>query len=478
MRILVFILLFPIVSLSQSITSPPGRTYQVSTSGQDASGFIISGFGPSDVILTSIGLVNPPSGTTFSMLTTTGLTRATGYNTWANITRISFIGTMSNVNNALSTLKINTGTVLGNVQISVSTTLSPSGYYYNPINGHVYRPISTSATYDNAKLLASQQTFKGQTGYLVTITSSNEESFVIANVPQNNIWFALTDRAQEGYWRIDAGPENGTLIKTQNGQLSGNISGQYNNWCGGEPNNAGGEHFAVTKWGGGSCWNDLPGNWSNPYIVEFGTWANPQDATFTDFYTANTINTVAITNTLSGTISIPNTLSSRPLLTLYRVVNDVNVLVDYKTVEINGNYSFTLPYQNTTYRLVPSLIVQGVTSTDFDLVFQEVQNINTPNQTSPGLVMTGTKQWKAADANKNGILDLGDAYKVVAHTTGLLPITEVLWFNPSDYDNINKTNFQNINNVSFFTINVTTTNITQNIKYCILGDLNLSHSSQ
>ncbi len=476
MRLLLIILLFPFVLFGQSITAPPGRTYQVNVSGQDASGFVINGFG-SETLLTSIGFVNPPAGVTFSITTTTGLSFATGYNSWTNQTRLSFTGTQANVNNALASLKVNTGATTGNVQISVSTTINPTGYYYNAINGHFYRPISTTATYTNAKTLASQQTFKGQTGYLVTITSSNEESFIIANVPQTNIWFALSDRLQEGYWRIDAGPENGTLIKTANGQYTGNIAGQYNNWCGGEPNNAGGEHYAVTKWGGGSCWNDLPDYFSNPYIVEFGTWSNPADATFTGFYTANTTNTVAITNTLTGTVTIPAGLTSRPLLTLYRVVNGSDVLVDYKTVATNGTYTFVLPYQNSIYKLVPSLTIQGITSADFDLVWLEAQNINVPPGTLPGLVMTGTKQWKAADINKNGILDLGDAFLSAAHNSGYRLINEVLWFTSTDYDLITRFNFGTINSVTSFTLNVATSDITQNIKYCILGDINLSHSS-
>jgi hypothetical protein len=477
-RILVILFLLPLTILGQSITAPPGRTYQVSTAGQDASGFSISGF-TTETLLTSIGFVNPPAGVTFSITTTTGLTFTTGYNSWANQTRLSFTGTQANINNALASLKVNTSATLGNVQISVSTTVNPTGYFYNPINGHFYRPIAAGATYDNAKALSAGQTFKGQTGYLVTITSANEESFIITNVPQTNIWFALTDRVQEGFWRIDAGPENGTLIKTQNGQTAGNIVGQYNNWCGGEPNNAGDEDFAVTKWGGGSCWNDLPGtaNWANPYIVEFGTWTNPADQTFTGFYSANTINTVAITNTLSGTVTIPATLSSRPLLTLYRVVNGVDQLVDYKTVATNGTYTFTLPNQNSTYKLVPSLTIQGITIDDFNLVWGETKNINTPSNTLQGLVMTGTKQWKAADINKNGVLDPGDAYLVAAHLTGFRSITEALWFTPSDYDLITRTNYSTINSVVSFTINVTTSNVTQNIKYCILGDINLSHSS-
>ena len=475
MRFLVILFLFPLTVLAQSITAPPGRTYQVSTTGQDASGFAINGF-TTETLLTSISLVNPPTGTTFNITTTTGLTAASGFTLAGNKTRLVFTGTITNINNALASLKVNTGSVLGNVQISVATTVNPAGFFYNGTNGHFYRPISTGTTYTNARAAALNTTFKGQTGYLVTITSADEDAFIFNNVPQGNIWFALTDEVVEGQWRIDAGPERGTLIKTSNGQTAGNIVGQYNNWAGGEPNNAGNEDYAVTKWNG-SQWNDLPNNFSCPYVIEYGTWTNPADATFTDFYTANTINTVAITNTLSGTVSIPATLTSRPLLTLYRVVNGVDQLVDFKTVAIDGTYTFTLPQQNSTYKLVPSLTIQGVTATDFNLVWGEIKNINTPSNTIQGLVMTGTKQWKAADVNKNGVLDPGDAYLVAAHLTGFRPITEALWFTPVNYDLLTRTNFSTINPVASFTINVTTSNVTQNIKYCILGDINLSHSS-
>ncbi len=459
----------------QSITAPPGRTYQVSVSGQDASGFVVSGF-TTETLLTSISLVNPPTGTTFNITTTTGLTAASGFTLTGNKTRLVFTGTITNVNNALASLKVNTGSVLGNVQISVATTVNPAGFFYNGVNGHFYRPISAGNTYTGARAAALSTTFKGQTGYLVTITSADEDAFIYNNVPQSQIWFALTDEVSEGMWRIDAGPEAGTLIKTSNGQFAGNISGQYNNWAPGEPNNAGNEDYAVTKWNG-TQWNDLPNNFSCPYVIEYGTWTNPADARFTDFYTANTTNTVAITNTLTGTVTIPGGLSSRPLLTLYRVVNGVDQLVDYKTVATNGTYTFTLPNQNSTYKLVPSLTIQGITSADFDLVWGEMQNESTPPVTAQGLVMTGTKQWKSADVNENGVLDLGDAYLISAHNSGYRPITKVLWFTSSNYDSVTKLNFSTINPVTSFTLNVATSDITQNIKYCILGDVNLSHSS-
>ena len=461
--------------MGQSITSAPSRIFQYNTSSQDASGFVLNGFNSSDVLLASIGLVNPPAGTTFSITTTTGLSFATGYNTWSNIIRISFTGTMSNINNALNSLKINTGGTLGNVQISVSATVNPVGYYYNAINGHFYRPISTGATYDNAKTLSTQQSFKGQTGYLVTITSQDEQNFIIANVPQNNIWFALTDRLQEGYWRVDAGPENGTLINI--GNYNGNPQpGTYQNWCGGEPNDAGGEDYAVTKWGGGGCWNDLPSSYNCAYVIEFGTWSNPQDQTFTGFYAANTTNQVSL-GSISGTISVP-TLTTYPTISLYRVVSNSDVFIETKTVTSNGYYTFSIPFQNSTYKLVPSFSVYGVTSADFNLVYDECRNINTPLNTTSGLVMTGNRQWKAADVNKNGKLDLGDAYLVASHITNFRPLTEVLWFNATDYNNITRFNFGTINPVTSFTINIATSSVVQNIKYCILGDVNLSHSSQ
>jgi hypothetical protein len=461
--------------MSQSITSAPSRVFQFNTNSQDASGFVLNGFNSTDILLTSVGLVNPPAGTTFSITTSTGLSFATGYNSWSNQSRLAFTGTMANINNALNSLKINTGGTLGNVQISVSATVNPVGYYYNPINGHFYRPISAGNTYTGARAASLLTTFKGQTGYLVTITSADEDAFIFNNVPQSQIWFALTDEASEGQWRIDAGPEKGTLIKTSNGQTTGNIVGQYNNWAPGEPNNSGNEDYAVTKWNG-SQWNDLPNNFNCPYVIEYGTWTNPQDQTFTGFYGANTTNQVSL-GSISGTISVP-TLSTYPTISLFRVVNGSDVFVETKTVTSSGYYTFSIPFQNSTYKLIPSLDVDGITLNDFNLVYDECRNINTPPNTTSGLVMTGNRQWKAADVNKNGKLDLGDAYLVASHITNFRPITEVLWFNTADYNNITKLNFGTTNPVTSFTINIGTSSVVQNIKYCILGDVDLSHSSQ
>ena len=282
--LLIFLLSISFLGFGQSVSAPDSKSFTQSTNGQDASGFVLNGFNATDILLTSISLVNPPSGTSFYLNTYNGLTAASGFNLIGNKTRLVLTGTMANINTALASLKINTGSIKGNIALSVAATVNPTGYYYNGVNGHFYKPVPAGNTYTGARAASLLTTFKGQTGYLVTITSADEDAFIFNNVPQTNIWFALTDEVTEGRWVIDAGPEKGTVIKTSNGQLNGNIQGQYNNWAGGEPNNSGNEDYAVTKWGGGSQWNDLP-NWSNPYVIEYGTWSNPDDATFTEFYT-------------------------------------------------------------------------------------------------------------------------------------------------------------------------------------------------
>ena len=279
-------LLISFLGFGQSVSAPDSKSFIPSTTAQDGSGFVLSGFSATSTLLASISLINPSTNTTFYLTTTTGLTAASGFTLSGNKTRLVVMGTMASINTALAALKINTGSVVGNVQISVAATVNPVGFYYNGVNGHFYKPVTTGTTYTGARAASLLSTFKGQTGYLVTITSASENAFIYANVPQTNVWFAATDEVIDGRWVIDAGPEKGTVMKTSNGQTAGNIPGVYNNWAGGEPNGSNhSEDYAVTNWGGQSTWNDLSNNWNNPYIIEYGTWSNPDDATFTEFYT-------------------------------------------------------------------------------------------------------------------------------------------------------------------------------------------------
>jgi len=576
---LIFILTVQIQSFSQTVNTPSATSYSQNTSNQSASGFSLSNFNTSATLLVTIGLVNPPSGTTLTLSSYSGLTRSTGYNSWSNFTRISFTGTQSNINTALSNLKVNTGSIPGNVYIAVTATENPSGYYYLPSNGHFYRPMSwpssgysgTSPTiYTNLLSLATTQTFKGQTGYLVTITSQDEQNFVQSNVPGSNILIALSDRNQEGVWKWDAGPESGTTIKTSNS--GGNVSGQYNNWCGGEPNNWGsGEDYAVTKWGGGNCWNDFgppassfPGSISG-YVVEFGTWSDPANQTFTDFYTGfvthqisctaaqtpssptavngsrvgtgtvsisatvpsgvtvdwytsssggnpivtgstsyttpsissttkyytqarnsttgclsstrtEVIASVSINETISGVVSIPNGLTLRPTLKLYLVENSNETLLQTVMVNTDGSYTLNPTTHNKTYKIVPSF-TPILTMVDFDSVFYEAMNENTPDSQPVGVYLKTGQKLKAGDVDGNGKITIADAYLIAADISGLRELNGSYWYNNSSYSNLSKSNFQN-NGSTSFTVNLGTTSQTLNIKYIGKGDANLSESSE
>jgi hypothetical protein len=359
MKKLLFTIIGILISLSgfsQSVSSPTATSYAQSTTNQVVSGFSISGFNTSATLLITIGLVNPPSGTTLRLNTTTGVTASTGYTLTSNFTRISFTGTQANINTVLASLRLNTGSTPGNVYIAVTATENPVGYFYLPSNGHFYRPISTGAFYNAAKSAAAATTFKGQTGYLVTITSSDEDAFIFNNVPQSQIWFALSDVAQEGFWRIDAGPENGTLIKTQNGQFAGNIAGQYNNWAPGEPNNSGGEHYAVTKWNG-SQWNDLPNGFSCPYVIEYGTWTDPANQTFTNFYTGFVTHQIACSPATSPSVptGINGSRTNAGVVSL-SVTTGTGITADWYANSTGGNVlpggsgtlSYTTPSISTT----------------------------------------------------------------------------------------------------------------------------------
>ena len=581
-NIFLFLLVFlPLLVFSQSVNSPSASSYSQNTNNQLVSGFSLSNFNSSATLLVTIGLVNPPTSVTLSLTTTSGLSLSTGYLSWSNFTRISFTGPQANINNALASLRLNTGSAPGNVYIAVTATVNPTGYFYFPPNGHFYRPLTwpagamytgtNNSVYTNIKTLATQQSFKGQTGYLLTITSQDEQNFVQANVPGNNILFALTDVGQEGVWRIDAGPESGTIIKTTNS--GGLVAGRYNNWCGGEPNNWGsGENYAVTKWGGGNCWNDFgppassfPGSVGG-YVVEFGTWTDPANQTFTDFstgfvthqiactplqtpspptavngsrtspgtvtlsatagtgqtidwyanqfggnpiatgtfsYTTPSISTttryyaqarnittgclsntrtevtatIGISEKITGVIKIPVGLVNRPTLKFYIVEGGIETLIETVTVNSNGTYTLNPTKHNVTYKIVPEFNSYSLSLTDFNNVFSEARNQNTPNNLPVGLVLDNGLRLKAGDIDNNGYINIADAYLIGANLTGMVPFKKVLWFTSSNYDLINTVNYNTIQPQEHFIVNFTTTNVTLNIKYIVSGDADLSSSS-
>jgi hypothetical protein len=499
----ILFLLLSFLATGQSVTAPVAKSFSVNTTGQDASGFSLSGFTSTDVLLTSISLVTFPTGTTFNLNTTTGLTAASGFTLTGTKTRLVVTGTMANINTALTSLKINTGTTKGTIKISVAATINPTGYYYNGVNGHFYKPVTVGTTYTSARAASLTTTFKGQMGYLVTITSASENAFIFSNVPQANIWFAATDEVIDGKWVIDAGPEKGTVMKTSNGQLTGNIAGVYNNWAGGEPNGSNhSEDYAVTNWSGASTWNDLSNNWNNPYIIEYGTWSNPDDQTFTEFYTNSTSHTngaVLSANfnfniasgidktSFSGKIAYftnPNiwtniSTTAKPLSGLGKV----DMSADFDTTKTNMGFVF----QSYPTATLSTLTNQIVTVSDVYLAFKELSNKGLSGD--GGYEFTSGIQYMNADVNGDNLFNEEDTYRLLQHLTGARNLTDncntlSCWMklmSTTDYNSVTKLNwgtFDNNSKDTYAPLNPIARTYTYNYDVNVFwkGDVNLSHS--
>lgn len=125
-------------------------------------------------------------------------------------------------------------------------------------NGHYYEAIRDTLTWDQARAAAAAMTHNGLQGYLITITSADENAFAAGLTNGVEFWAGATDAAVEGQWIWADGPEAGQALT-------------YTNWNSGEPNNAGDEDYLHVNYATFAGWNDIPGTYGNPfYVVEFG----------------------------------------------------------------------------------------------------------------------------------------------------------------------------------------------------------------
>lgn len=194
------------------------------------------------------------------------------------------------------------------------------------------------------------------------------------------------------------------------------------------------------------------------------------------FAFSNVGSVTIITETISGTITIPTGLSVRPQVKLYLVENNTETLLQTVTVSTTGTFTLNPTKYNSTYKIVPSYSA-SLTSDDFQNAFNESQNENTPNLLSPGLVLNSGPKMKAGDINKDGKVTIPDAYLIAVDISGIITFDEVYWYTSSDFNSLTTSNFHTISPSTSFTVNFTTSSVTLNIKYIVKGDTNLSSSS-
>ena len=387
----------------QMITAPAPLTIEANASNVDAGDFVVNWANTTDQILVSISL-EYQHGATFSLPVTTGLTLNTGYTAWSGITSIVFYGTKTNINTALAAMTLSMGAVKTAVKINVEASGYDANYVYNPANKHFYRYVAGNITYSTAKTNAATYSFKGKTGYMVTVTSDAENTFINTNITGTNVWLAITDAVTDGTWVIDAGPELGTVLKTQNGPTAGNIDGQYNNWCTGEPNGANhSEDYAVGKWNGNACWNDLPNSYAtvNGFVVEISA-DFPAGSDYTGVYSTYAVhnNDIAFTlasannTTLNSTTvsNFPNLFGGLQINTGNTVTLNASTTLNTNKIVFNGTGKLVLT--DNTSKWIP-----GTSSTTNTFVHSPTTN-STPNYWSV------TSSW----SNVSGSTGVGDAF--------------------------------------------------------------------
>ncbi|HEX4611952.1 MAG TPA: hypothetical protein VH092_27395, partial [Urbifossiella sp.] len=151
-------------------------------------------------------------------------------------------------------------------QLGAATYFSGTGHYYQFVS------FPVSPTWLTAESDANSRADLGLTGYLATITSQAEQTFVASLVGGSTAWLGGSDAFSggENVWDWVTGPEG-----TQNGGAGlpfynslGPVGGAYTNWSSGNPNNSASGYVAMSA--NGTWVSLLNGGTVGGEVVEFG----------------------------------------------------------------------------------------------------------------------------------------------------------------------------------------------------------------
>lgn len=245
----------------------PGMIITGSTNITSAKVFIGDGYisGEDRLVYTTTNGITGSFSSTTAILTLTGNRSTSDYQD--ALRNVKYENTMDTPNTAVRNVTF----VLGGNAV------------YNPDTGHYYEAVDNGANiaWTAANTAAQSRDLYGLQGYLVTITSSNENSF-IGSKASADAWIGASDASVEGDWRWVTGPEGtenagaGRQFYSGLGGAGGfAVGGEYNNWASGEPNDAGGEdHAHMYGSHAQKDWNDYPDSLNvRYYMVEYGGMA-------------------------------------------------------------------------------------------------------------------------------------------------------------------------------------------------------------
>lgn len=138
--------------------------------------------------------------------------------------------------------------------------------------GHYYKVYLGPGTYDEVLEIAAKYSHEGESAYLATITSEQENEFLAKLIDESgldSVWIGAQDKRFEGKWSWVNGPEKGHPF-WEGGMEGQAVDSKFVKWSSGEPNDVGEEDCGVLLKTGG--WNDAScENAQYSVIFEFGT---------------------------------------------------------------------------------------------------------------------------------------------------------------------------------------------------------------
>ena len=373
--------------------------------------------------ITNFSVIITGSYTTGDLLNYTG-TLPTGVTTpgFSAVTKsITFTGTTSAANwqTFLRTVRLQTTSATCFPE-SRQVTFVAGGALYNPLNDHYYMLNPTNASWTDSKATASNTSFFGLQGYLATITSAAENSFISVMIGSNS-WIGCSDNylqinsavgyilyanqaASEGYFYWVTGPEAGTQMRTGNAvnqnnyHLGSPIAGVYQNWRSQEPNDYNLTNFGDEDYGhmysGTADWNDFPNGSVLPAIFEFGGMPN-DILNSTIKYTRNIYVNGAPTSGISGgggsvcaSVGTTTLTINSFVGTVIRWESSLDNFISGNNITTIANTTTSLtvsnPSQTTYYRAVVttgSCPSQATSPVAINVTTTQTGNLNSANST-------------------------------------------------------------------------------------------------
>ncbi|MDB2619590.1 DUF4347 domain-containing protein, partial [Litoricolaceae bacterium] len=231
---------------------------------------------------------------------------------------------------------------------------------------HYYEYVSGSLAWDAAVTAAASRTIVDQggntlTGYLVTVTSAEENAFINSKLA-GNAWMGASDATTEGVWQWVTGPEAGmqfwegdlnagnsitsnygaAVVDTYDLDNDGDTTElTYGGWASGEPNNWGTGEDVAHFYAGTGTWNDFPNSASvSGYVVEYNsvTEYTPVGGTFELAVSRNAAPTISITAPAGDGEFNVGTDSTVSLASAVSVA-DTDSDIDSAYVKVKTNYS-------------------------------------------------------------------------------------------------------------------------------------------